>query len=118
MRCLDDLTLNDVLRQQTDRPTRVTGRWLRARQRGQLRLSFAIENRRNGRCFAFFSRQHCIEPLDHERLARTRYHGQIGVDVDQTSGRIDRVAGDPYPSSGSEVAVLEKLYAQNPQIQA
>ena len=72
MRGGDNSALDDMLRKQTDGPAGKAFRWCRGRQRGQLRLAFAIENSRNWWRFAFFAQEHSIEPLGHEFLTRAR----------------------------------------------
>jgi hypothetical protein len=72
--------LDDVLRQQPDGPACVTFWWRGAGQRGQLRLGFAIKDRRNGRCFALLAREDRIKTFRDQLLAHARHHGQIGVE--------------------------------------
>jgi hypothetical protein len=74
VRLRHDPARDDVLGQQTDGPERVPGRRLGTGERRQLRLGFAVEDRRNRRRLALLAREHRVEPLGRQLLARAHDH--------------------------------------------
>ena len=79
MRVIDDVHLDDLVRQQTDRPAGIS-RWRRpAGQRNQLGLGFAIENRLDRWPRALLAGQHCGEPFIHQLGTRPGNHDDVGL---------------------------------------